>query len=305
MTDPVVRIGSRKSLLAMWQANHVAALLEHQGMRPEVVGIDTRGDKVLDVSIAKIGSKGVFTEELEELLASGEIDIAVHSAKDLQSTLPEDFSIAAFTEREEVHDVIVSDHPVDLDKPLRLGTSSTRRQAMFRKYFPQVHTVPVRGNLQTRLTKMRNGDSDALALAYAGVHRMGYGDLVKANLDVNQFVPAVGQGSLAIEVHSSLSRAKLEMIRKVLNHPPTERQLLAERAFLRKLDGGCSIPAFGLARENDGLLSLTGGVISLDGKEIVRETFSDADPETLGLKTAEYVLSNGGDSILEEIRKSL
>jgi hydroxymethylbilane synthase len=184
-----IRIGSRKSKLALWQAEYVAQKLHDSGYQTELVLQETKGDKILDVSIAKIGSKGVFTEELEDQLASGHIDIAVHSAKDMQSQLPKGFEIIAFGVREQAHDVIVSDKPVDLDNPnLILGTSSTRRVALFKHFYPHLKTVDIRGNLQTRIERMRSGTCDAIVLAYAGVHRMGFHDLIRVNLDLERLL---------------------------------------------------------------------------------------------------------------------
>ncbi|MEM7107991.1 MAG: hydroxymethylbilane synthase, partial [Bacteroidota bacterium] len=198
--DPV-RIGTRGSKLALWQARYVEEKLQAVGLNTELVTIETQGDKILEVSIAKIGSKGVFTEEIEEQLAAGRIDIAVHSAKDMQSELPESFELIAFSEREKVNDVLVSEHK-DFkleDAPVVIGTSSTRRVALINRFYPKVKTVPVRGNLQTRIAKMKDGVCDALMLAYAGMYRMGYSDLIVQELDLEQFTPAVGQGSVAIE----------------------------------------------------------------------------------------------------------
>ena len=183
-----IKIGTRGSKLALWQAYHVRALLEKAGIEAEIVIIDTKGDQILDVSIAKIGSKGVFTQELEDQLLDGRIDIAVHSAKDMQSNLPEGFEIIAFTEREKENDVILSHKGTiefaDTTKPLLLGTSSTRRVATLRHFYPHVKTVEVRGNLQTRIRKMEEGLCDALLLAYAGVHRMGYDEMIVQELSL-------------------------------------------------------------------------------------------------------------------------
>ena len=204
-----IKIGTRKSKLALWQAHHVAGLLENAGVETELVTMETKGDKVLDVSISKIGSKGVFTEELEEKLAQGEVDIAVHSAKDMQSRLPEGFEIIAFSEREKVNDVLVSDREVQLtDSTLTIGTSSTRRVAMLRHYYRHIRVVDMRGNLQTRIQKMKDGACDALLLAYAGVHRMGYDDMIRQSISIAEFTPAVGQGCMAIESHLQLDPAK-------------------------------------------------------------------------------------------------
>lgn len=307
-----VRIGTRKSKLALWQAEYVAEKLKNAGLYTELVLKETKGDKVLDVSIAKIGSKGVFTEELEEQLLSGQVDIAVHSAKDMQSKLPEGFEIIAFTEREKINDVIVGDKPVDLnDTNLVLGTSSTRRIALFRHFYPQIKTVDVRGNLQTRIQKMRDGLCDALVLAYAGVHRMGYDNMIQHELRQDQFIPAVGQGSVAVECHHQLDMQKKAAIRKALNHPDTESRLLAERAYLAELEGGCSIPVFALAnhfsidQSETQTLTLEGGIVSLDGQERIVKKLEGRDPKALGQQLAKEILDAGGDKILTEIRKQL
>lgn len=304
-----IKIGTRGSKLALWQAEHVAEKLSAAGLATEIFTIETKGDKILDVSIAKIGGKGVFTEEIEAQLALGQIDIAVHSAKDMQSALPKGFELIAFMERELANDVIVSDDPtVCLDKKdLVLGTSSTRRVATLKAKYPHVRTVSVRGNLQTRIRKMREGACDALHLAYAGVHRMGYGDLIVQILPFEEFTPAVGQGSVAIEVHDSLSNEKKEKLRKILNHQQTELCLKAERSFLKTMDGGCSIPVFCMATLEKNTLSLSGGIISLDGqKEVRREkTGSVQNPLKLGFELASEVLISGGKEILDNIKNEI
>ena len=293
----------------MWQAYHVQDKLEEAGFDTEIVTIETKGDKILDVSIAKIGSKGVFTEEIEEQLSSGAIDIAVHSAKDMQSTLPDGFELIAFMERETPNDVIISDNKeLSLDSEgLVLGTSSTRRLATLKANYPGVKTVPVRGNLQTRIRKMREGACDALMLAFAGVHRMEYDDLIVQKLGLDVFTPAVGQGSVAIEVHESLEEKKKGSIQLVLNHDDTATCLKAERSFLRTMDGGCSIPVFGHAFLKDGQIEMEGGIISLDGKtEIRRRKVASGDnPLKLGFELASEVLTSGGKEILEEIKKQI
>lgn len=304
-----IRIGTRGSQLALWQAYHVQDKLEAAGVSTEIVTIETKGDKILDVSIAKIGSKGVFTEEIEEQLANGSIDIAVHSAKDMQSSLPEGFELVAFMEREEVNDVIVSHkEEISLDsKDLVLGTSSTRRIATLRHFYPHIKTVPVRGNLQTRIRKMEEGACDALLLAYAGVHRMGYDDKIKSKLSLDEFIPAVGQGSVAIEVHEQLSAAKRAKVTEVLNHTETAYCLKTERAFLKTMDGGCSIPVFGLAKLNADEIQIKGGIISLDGQRLIlkEKSGSIGEAERLGSELAHEVLSSGGKEILEEIKTRL
>lgn len=301
-----IRIGTRRSKLALWQAEHIAEKLQAAGLQTELVLMETKGDKIQDVAISKIGSKGVFTEELEQKLADGEIDIAVHSAKDMQSRLPANFEIIAFTEREKINDVIVSESEIDLQNPdLVLGTSSTRRVALFKHFYPHVRSVEVRGNLQTRIDKMRKGLCDGLVLAYAGVHRMGYDDMIRYELSDDEFIPAVGQGSIAVESHSSLSGEKQQAIRRLVNDPNTEKRLLAERAYLARLEGGCSIPVFALARISGQQIKIEGGIISLDGKKIIVKSFAGDDPKALGNQLANAVLQAGGDKILAEIKKHI
>jgi hydroxymethylbilane synthase len=304
-------IGTRGSKLALWQAYYVQDKLEAAGLETTIKTIETKGDKILDVSISKIGSKGVFTEEIEAQLAQGTIDIAVHSAKDMQSVLPEGFELIAFTEREKVNDVLVS-HKPDFDffaedKDIVLGTSSTRRIATLKHFYPHIKTVDIRGNLQTRIGKMKDGLCDAILLAYAGVHRMEYDDMIAHTLDTNQFIPAVGQGSVAIEVYKGIASEKKDALRKALNHTSTAYCLEAERAYLRKLEGGCSIPVFGLAQWNGDDIRMKAGIVSLDGSErIVKEAkATKEEAEGLGVRLAEEVLAAGGDKILTEIKKQL
>jgi len=305
----MITIGSRKSKLAMWQTETVAKYLNASGMQTQINSMETIGDKVLNTSIAKIGSKGVFTVELEEQLASGETDIAVHSAKDMQSQLPDGFTLIAFTEREKVNDVLLSadnsNDIADSSKPLIIGTSSVRRRAFLRHYYPHVQIVEMRGNLQTRIQKMKDGACDALMLAYAGVKRMGYEDMIIKDFDEKEFVPPVGQGCIAIEAAASLAPEKLEQIRACLNNSKSELCLLAERAFLKKLEGGCSIPAFGYAVLDGDELILSAGLASLDGTKILRtiEKGAATDPEGLGLRVAEYILDNDGREMLAEIKR--
>lgn len=307
MQREVIRIGTRKSKLALWQANHVADLLDAGGFQPELVPIETKGDKIQHVALSKIGSKGVFTEELEMMLRRGQIDLAVHSAKDLQSTLPDGFSVLAFCERESPDDVIVSDKEIDLNQPnLVLGTSSTRRIAMLRHFYPHIKTIDARGNLQTRLEKLRTGLMDGLVLAYAGVRRMEYDNLIRYWFDTERFVPPVGQGSVAVEVHERLPEETQQRIKQLTNHPLTEKMLLTERAFLRRMDGGCSIPVFGHAQmEMDGQIVLTGGIASLDGKQMIKRTMYGNDPEALGTSLAEEILESGGKKVLDDIKSAL
>lgn len=307
MERTTIKIGTRKSKLALWQANYVADLLDANGFQPQLVPIETKGDKIQNVALSKIGSKGVFTEELESMLRRKQIDIAVHSAKDLQSKLPEGFNVLAFCERESPDDVIVSDKDIDLNNPkLILGTSSTRRIAMLKHFYPHITTVDVRGNLQTRLEKMKNGVMDGLVLAYAGVRRMNFDNMVKYWFDTDRFIPPVGQGAVAIETHDNLDKEIAKRIKTATNHLLTEKVLLAERAFLRRMDGGCSIPVFGHAvMETDGQIMLKGGIASLNGKELIQRTMYGSNAEELGTSLAEEILASGGKKVLEDIKSAL
>jgi hydroxymethylbilane synthase len=304
-----IAIGSRKSKLAMWQTDTVAGMLAEDGMETKISSMETKGDKILDVSIAKIGSKGVFTVELEDQLLGGMTDIAVHSAKDMQSILPDGFELIAFTDREKPNDVLLSrDASIDLSdtsRPLRIGTSSVRRVALLKHFYPHVETVEMRGNLQTRIAKMDAGDCDALMLAYAGVKRMEYDDMIIKVFSEEKFIPPVGQGCIAIESATNLDDEKRAKVRSCLNNPDSEACLLAERAFLRVMEGGCSIPAFGLALLDGDKLSLRGGLASLDGNTVLvrSESGSRTEAEEIGKRLGIYILENGGKEILADIKR--
>lgn len=310
MSNRIVKIGTRASKLALWQADYVADLLHKAGLASEIVQIDTKGDQVLDVSISKIGSKGVFTQELEDQLLDGRIDIAVHSAKDMPSKLGEGLELIAFSVREQAQDVLLSAQThlslADTSKEITIGTSSTRRIATLRHFYPHVKTVEVRGNLQTRIRKMEEGLCDALLLAYAGVFRMGYANQVLEHLDLNQFIPAVGQGSIAIEACTSLDSKLRKAIVAACNDTATATCLRAERAYLRVLEGGCSIPVFALARLVNDQIHLKGGILSLDGKQriVLEQTGPITNAEQLGEALATQVLQAGGKTILDQIKQS-
>src|SRR5688572_17791250 len=300
------RIGTRGSKLALWQAEYVANLIKPSGYETEIVPIETKGDKILNVSIAKIGSKGVFTEEIEEKLLDGSIDIAVHSAKDLSSEIVDELELVAFTERELANDVLISTNKeISLKSGnFKVGTSSTRRVAFLKHFFPSVTPVNIRGNLQTRLKKLEAGECDALLLEYAGVHRMGYDALIVEKIETSYFVPSVGQGSIAIECHKKLSFQKKEILERWVNHPETEACIRAERAFLKAIQGGCSIPVFGYAHLEGPLVTLKGGIISLDGQQVIKAKHSGPieDVKELGEAVAHEVLTNGGATILQSIK---
>jgi hydroxymethylbilane synthase len=301
------RIGTRGSRLALWQAELVAKRLQAQQHTTELVIIETKGDKILNVSLSKIGSKGIFTQELEEQLRENNIDIAVHSAKDLQSELPEDLEIIAFTEREQVHDVVLSfdAHFSMQTKNSVIGTSSTRRRAQLQRYYPHIRVVESRGNLQTRIKKLENGDCEALILAYAGVFRMQYDHLIVANLPITQFTPPVGQGSVAIEATTQLDANKKAEVIKALNHAPTAHCLIAERSFLKDLQGGCSVPVFGYAHWVQQKIRLKGGIISLEGRTLIEAELEGTNPVELGQKLAQEVIEQGGKDLLQAIKNQI
>lgn len=307
--NQTIRIGTRGSKLALWQANHVADLIKPSGFRTEIVPIETKGDKILDVSIAKIGSKGVFTEEIEAKLLEGSIDIAVHSAKDLSSYMADELELIAFTERETANDVVISnDKDLKLDQEnIILGTSSTRRVAFVKHFYPHATTVSIRGNLQTRLAKLEAGECHALILAFAGVHRMGYDHLITERIETSYFVPPVGQGTIAVQCHKKLPFEKKEIIERWVNHIETENCVRAERAFLKTLEGGCSIPSFGYAHMEGPLVTLKAGIISLDGQEIIKikRSASVEEGPDLGRSIANEVLAKGGDRILSEVKRKI
>ncbi|PLX48144.1 MAG: hydroxymethylbilane synthase [Desulfobulbaceae bacterium] len=303
-----ITIGSRKSKLAMWQTYYVEERLKAAGIETEIITMETKGDKVLNTSIAKIGSKGVFTEELEEQLADGTLDIAVHSAKDMPSRLPEGFELIAFTEREKANDVLLS-HQADLSladtgKKIVIGTSSVRRRALLALHYPHVETVDIRGNLQTRIKKMKDGLCDGIMLAYAGVYRMELSDMIVHTFPENQFVPPVGQGCVAIEAAAGLSAEKRSAVRSCLNNVDSETILLAERGFLRKLEGGCSIPAYALATLAGDQISMNAGLVSLDGRKNITASQSGArtEAERIGTELGTRILEDGGRELLAEIR---
>jgi hydroxymethylbilane synthase len=235
-----IKIGTRGSKLALWQAYYVEDLLQKGGVETEIVIIETKGDQILDRSLSKIGSKGVFTQELEDQLISGDIDIAVHSAKDLQSQLDDAFELIAFTEREKANDVLVS-HDTSLSlksgESFVVGTSSTRRVAVLKHFYPHIKTVDMRGNLQTRLRKLEEGQCDALLLAYAGVHRMEYDDKIAEHLLLDEFTPAVGQGSVAIECAVTLSDDKKDIIKRLAESPVDRNLPPYRKGFFEKVTG--------------------------------------------------------------------
>jgi hydroxymethylbilane synthase len=299
------RIGTRDSLLAMWQAKWVQTQLS--GLYPEyrfsLVPMKTKGDKILDVSLAKIGDKGLFTKELELGLLRGEIDLAVHSLKDLPTVLPAGLEIAAFCEREEPRDVFLSKNGLDLnDLPAGavIGTSSLRRKAQLLHYRPDLTFIDLRGNLQTRWQKLLNSEINGIVLAAAGVKRLGWEERITRIIPEQIMLPAVGQGSIAIEI--AAERTEIRQLLAGLNHPETERAVLAERFLMRKLEGGCQVPIGALGKVQGNEIVLEGMVASLDGRKLLRCAARGSKPEEVGLETANQLLAQGASGILAEIR---
>ena len=304
-----IRIGSRKSQLALVQTRWVQKELATRfpEMNFEVHTMSTQGDKILDVALAKIGDKGLFTKELEVGMLNREIDFAVHSLKDLPTSLPEGLALAAVTERENPADALVvhskyKDKQIDtLPAGAVIGTSSLRRLAQLRNQFPHLAFKDVRGNLNTRLAKLDAGEYDALILAAAGLQRLGMGDRIHQVLPKEISLHAVGQGALGIECRAD--DEELISLLKAIEHNSTRDRCLAERAFLRDLEGGCQVP-IGVNSELDGdRLTLTGVVASVDGQRIVKDTVSGSteDVESIGSKLAEKLRQQGAQEILNEI----
>ena len=304
-----LRIASRRSQLAMVQTNWVKAELEkaHPGLTITVEAMATQGDKILDVALAKIGDKGLFTKELEAQMLVGRAEIAVHSLKDLPTNLPEGLMLGCITEREDPADALVvnaknANHKLDtLPEGAVVGTSSLRRLAQLRHHYPHLSFKDVRGNVITRLEKLDSGDYDCLILAAAGLERLGFGDRIHQIIPGDISLHAVGQGALGIECVEGKPEV-LEII-KVLEHTTTSRRCLAERAFLRELEGGCQVPIGVNSQVNNEDLTLTGMVASLDGKRLIRDEASGsaADPESIGIELAGKLKQQGAGAILKEI----
>lgn len=304
-----IRIGSRKSQLALVQTYWVKEQLQKAfpDRTFEVHTMSTQGDKILDVALAKIGDKGLFTKELELGMQSQEIDFAVHSLKDLPTRLPEGLVLGCVTERENPADALVV-HQKHKDKQIDtlpagavIGTSSLRRLAQLRHHFPHLTFKDVRGNLNTRLQKLDAGEYDAIILAVAGLHRLGMSDRVHQVLPPEISLHAVGQGALGIECRAD--DPEVLSIIKAIEHIPTRDRALAERAFLRELEGGCQVP-IGVNTDLDGdKLTLTGIVASVDGKKIVQDTVAGAasEAEQIGIQLAQKLRQQGASEILAEI----
>ncbi|MCE9633100.1 MAG: hydroxymethylbilane synthase [Methylophilales bacterium] len=304
MTPPKkLVIASRESALAMWQARHIQSLLQalYPNTQVEILGMTTTGDQILDSPLSRIGGKGLFVKELEQALADGSADLAVHSMKDVPMNMPEGFMLAATGEREDPRDAFVSnDYKTLEDLPAGsvVGTSSLRRQSQLMARFPHLKIESLRGNLQTRLRKLDEGQYAAIILAAAGLIRLGLESRIANLIAPDKSIPAVGQGALGIEICTG--RDDLLALLAPLNHPETEACVLAERATSRALAGSCTVPLGAYATISDNLLNITGFVASVDGKKIVRAQVqgSPQQAEIIGQQLAAAMVAQGADKIL-------
>jgi hydroxymethylbilane synthase len=333
-------VGTRQSALALtqtgWVIDRLKELCDRQGIQAEFVvkKIVTRGDQILDVTLSKVGGKGLFTKELEEGMLSGDIDIAVHSMKDMPFELPEGLVIGAVPEREDPRDALISNVAKTLEelpRGARVGTSSLRRASQLQHARPDLRIETIRGNIDSRLRKLETEGYDAILLAAAGLRRMGWGDRITALLPPETCLPAVGQGALAVECRAD-DAPLLELLRS-FQHEPTARAVRAERSFLGSLNGGCQVPIGAYATQApsaDGqmltmtgfvgssdstqlltmtgtdstqLLTMTGFVGSPDGTQLLKETGSGTDPELLGREIAAKLIARGADRILAAVRE--
>jgi len=299
-------IGTRSSKLALWQANHIAECIRTQYPEIEVTlrHIVTTGDKILDVPLAKIGGKGLFTKELENAMLAQEIDLAVHSLKDMPTQLPAGLVLAAITERVDPGDALLSPKYGEIDKlpqGAKVGTSSLRRKAQLLKYRPDLRICDLRGNLDTRLKKMETEGFDAIILAVSGLKRLGWQELITQILPTEICLPAVGQGALAIEARAS-DEEVLSMV-EFLNHQPTRWAVEAERAYLAEAEGGCQIPIGVYGQLAEEKLLLEAVILSVDGKRQIHQTISGAPTAgiELGRTLAQDMLDKGGRAILQEL----
>lgn len=306
-------IGTRSSPLALWQAEFTKAELSKHfpDLDIQLKLVKTTGDVLLDSPLSKIGDMGLFTKDIEKFLLAKEIDLAVHSLKDVPTATPEGLIISAFTEREDTRDVIISKtgaKMMDLPQNAKVATSSLRRMSQLRSLRPDFEILDIRGNLNTRFKKFDESDLDAMMLAYAGVHRLEFGDRISEILPHEIMLPAVGQGALGIETR--VDDEQTREIVKVMNHSTTEYCCKAERSLLRQLQGGCQIPIGSYATFKNGTLHLQAFVGSVDGKiglrnEIQKSGLTSPDQaEAAGIELANTLIEQGADKILAEIRKT-
>jgi hydroxymethylbilane synthase len=306
MTVQRIRIATRKSPLALWQAEHVRDRLmyAHPGLEVELIGMSTQGDRMLDTPLAKVGGKGLFVKELEQSLLDGRADLAVHSMKDVPVELPPGLHLPVILVREESRDAYVSNKYIyfnDLPEHARLGTSSLRRQLQLQARRPDLEILSLRGNVGTRLKRLDDGDYDAIILAGAGLIRLGLADRITETLGVEVCLPAIGQGAIGIECRAD--DPAVNALVAVLDDPDTHTCVLAERALNTRLEGGCQVPIAAHAVLERGNIRLDALVGRPDGSEIIRGHTSGPgrDAEALGIALAEDLLARGADAVLKSV----
>jgi hydroxymethylbilane synthase len=297
----MLTIGSRGSQLALWQARWIQARIQSFGLETRIEIIHTTGDKITDVALSKVGAKGLFTKEIEEALLSGAIDLAVHSLKDMPTELPDGLTLAAIPEREDPRDALVGRSLATLAPKAKVGTSSLRRAAQLRAKRPDLEIENIRGNLDTRLRKLDEGQYHAIVLASAGLRRLGWENRITELLDPEVMCPAVGQGALAVETRADGGTA-FEMASR-LDHRESRVAVTAERAVLRALGGGCQVPIGAYATVDADALHLRAIIVSPDGSEIIRQEVRGAggDAARIGAALGEELLAGGGREILEAV----
>jgi hydroxymethylbilane synthase len=303
-----ITIGSRGSSLALWQANWVKDRLEDAGHEIEVQIIKTSGDKLQSTPLSASGTKGLFIKEIEEALISGQVDLAVHSMKDLPTELPEGLVVAAVPEREDPHDVLVSQNGLalhELPAGARIGTSSLRRQSQLLALRPDLKVIPIRGNVDTRLRKLDVGDCEALVLAEAGLKRLGFASRVTSRFKEEEMCPAVGQGALAIEINMEHTHVRKAVA--PLDHQPTHQSVRAERSMLQALGGGCQLPIAAYARHDPVGIHLMGVVADPSGARILRARASGKPeaPDDLGKRVAEELFGLGASRLLNQAQSEM
>lgn len=307
MAKQKMRIGTRASALALWQAEWVKTELEkrYPDMEVTLTKIKTQGDKILDVPLAMVGGKGLFVKEIEEAMLRGEIDIAVHSMKDVPTIFPDGLALRCITEREDVRDIVILRPGVkswkDLPLGARIGTSALRRKAQLLHIRPDLQMVDIRGNVQTRIRKLTEDNLDAIILAAAGMHRLGYTSQIGEYLPVDVSIPAIGQGALGIE--SRIDDDETNALIDFFNHPETDWAVRAERAFLKTLEGGCQVPIACHGTVDDETLTLTGFVSDVDGVRCLKKVITGSvhDCEKMGVSLGEDLLIQGAGKILNEV----
>jgi hydroxymethylbilane synthase len=302
-----VKIGTRGSRLALWQANWVKSALmqQHPEISVDIEIIKTTGDKILDVPLAKVGGKGLFVKEIEEALRDGRVDLAVHSMKDMPADVPEGLRIGAVPAREIPNDILISrsgNGLCDLPQGARIGTSSLRRAAQVLAIKPNFTIIPLRGNLDTRIKKLDSDRLDAIVLAAAGVKRLNLADKITQYLDVKLMIPAVGQGALCIEIRDN--DPEIASLVSCLDHFETNRVVTAERAFLKKLEGGCQVPVAAHGEIQNEKLNITGMVAELDGSAVIKHQVSGpvSESERIGAELAQNLIDRGAGEILARLK---